>query len=293
MCAALTGVSARNATGEIMSDIKFSVCMSVYKNDSAVFFERALRSITDDQTIPPSEIVLVVDGPVGDDVNAVIDRYSSKHGIFKVIRLEQNMGLGNALRISTEQASNELIARMDSDDVSLPERFEEQLKVIAETGADVVGGFMSEFIDEESNIVGYRAVMLSSEEINLDMKKRCPLNHVTVMYKKSAVEAAGGYLDWHYNEDYYLWVRMLLNGCVFRNTEKVLVNVRVGKEMYSRRGGCRYFKSEARLQKYMLKNKVIGLPTYLMNVAKRLIVQVLLPNGVRGWVFKKFARKSV
>ena len=113
------------------------------------------------------------------------------------------------------------------------------------------------------------------------------------MFKKKAIDTVGGYLDWYCNEDYYLWIRMYLAGMHFANVPENLVNVRVGSEMYRRRGGWRYFKSEAKLQKYMLKNKVIGFGTFLINVSKRFIVQVLLPNRLRGWVFQKFARKSV
>ena len=275
-----------------MSNLPFSVAMSVYKNDNAEFFDRALKSITEEQTVKPSEIVLVVDGPVGDEINQVIEKYSSAYGIFNVVRLEQNGGLGNALKLAVENSSNELIARMDSDDVSLPTRFEKQLQLMEQTGADIVGGFITEFIDSEDNIVGMRQVPLENEDIKRDMKKRCAMNHVTVMYKKSAVLACGGYLDWHYNEDYYLWIRMLLNGATFGNSQDVFVNVRVGKEMYQRRGGWKYFKSEKGLQKYMKKNKIIGFGTYFMNVTKRFIVQVLMPNRLRGWVFKKFARKK-
>ena len=116
---------------------------------------------------------------------------------------------------------------------------------------------------------------------------------MTVMFKKSDVEKVGSYVHWHYNEDYYLWLRMYLAGLKFANSKDVFVNVRVGKEMYGRRGGVKYFKSEAKLQKYMLDNGIIGFGTYTLNVAKRLIVQVLLPNRLRGWVFRKFARKKV
>ena len=134
---------------------------------------------------------------------------------------------------------------------------------------------------------------MQDKEIKEYMKKRCAMNHVAVMYKKSSVLRVGNYQDWPWNEDYYLWVRMLKEGCRFANTGTILVNVRVGEDMYRRRGGWRYFKSEAKLQKYMKKNKIIGFGTYVMNVAKRFIVQVLLPNKIRGWVFKKFARKNV
>lgn len=124
------------------------------------------------------------------------------------------------------------------------------------------------------------------------MKTRCAMNHVTVMYRKSAVQAAGGYQDWFWNEDYYLWIRMMERGSVFGNTGTVLVNVRVGEDMYNRRGGKKYFHSELDLQKYMLAKKIIGYPTYVMNVAKRAVVQLLLPNKIRGWVFRTLAREK-
>lgn len=274
--------------------VPFSVAMSVYKSDNPDFFDRALSSITDEQTIIPNEIVLVVDGPVNAEINAVIDKYEGKYEIFKVIRLEQNGGLGKALKIAVENSSNELIARMDSDDVSVSTRFEEQLKYFAmNPEIDIVGGDITEFIGEENNIVGKRSVPLSNESIREYMKTRCAMNHVSVMYKKKAVESAGGYQDWFWNEDYYLWIRMWLNGAVFANTGSGLVNVRVGEEMYQRRGGSKYFESEKGLQDYMLKNKMINHSTYIKNVAKRLIIQKLMPNKLRGWVFRTFARKKV
>ena len=119
------------------------------------------------------------------------------------------------------------------------------------------------------------------------------MNQVTVMFKHSDVKEVGGYIDWFWEEDYYLWLRLYLAGKKFANIQDVLCNVRVGKEMYQRRGGWKYFKSERALQKFMLKNKIIGFGTYFLNVAKRFIVQVLLPNKLRGWVFKKFARTKM
>lgn len=272
----------------------FSVAMSVYKSDNPDFFDRALSSITDEQTIIPNEIVLVVDGPVSNEINNVIDKYEKKYEIFNVIRLEQNGGLGNALKIAVKNATHELIARMDSDDVSVSTRFEEQLKYFEiNPGIDIVGGDITEFIGEENNIVGKRSVPVSNDSIREYMKTRCAMNHVSVMYKKKSVESAGGYQDWFWNEDYYLWIRMWLNGAVFANTGSVLVNVRVGEEMYQRRGGSKYFESEKGLQDYMLKNKMINHSTYIKNVAKRLIIQKLMPNKLRGWVFRTFARKKV
>ena len=272
----------------------FSVAMSVYKSDNPDFFDRALSSITDEQTIIPNEIVLVVDGPVSNEINNVINKYEKKYEIFNVIRLEQNGGLGNALKIAVKNATHELIARMDSDDVSVSTRFEEQLKYFEiNPEIDIVGGDITEFIGEENNIVGKRSVPVSNDSIREYMKTRCAMNHVSVMYKKKSVESAGGYQDWFWNEDYYLWIRMWLNGAVFANTGSVLVNVRVGEEMYQRRGGSKYFESEKGLQDYMFKNNMINHSTYIKNVAKRLIIQKLMPNKLRGWVFRTFARKKV
>lgn len=277
-----------------MSNIDFSVAMSVYKNDNALHFERALDSITDLQTVKPSEIVLVVDGPIGDELNAVIAKYEQKYASFKTIRLDENKGLGNALKVAVENCSCELIARMDSDDVAVSDRFEQQLRYFADgSRCDMVGGDVTEFIDSEDNLVGKRSVPTSHKEITEYMKSRCAFNHPTVMFKKSAVLEVGGYMDWFWNEDYYLWIRMQLGGAQFANTGTTLVNMRSGRDMYSRRGGKRYFDSEKKLQKFMLDKKMIGRVDYFKNVMKRFIVQCLLPNKLRGWVFRKFARKKI
>lgn len=274
-----------------MGEIKFSVSMCVYGKDNPTWFETAVESLLS-QTVKPTEIVLVVDGPVPPELDEIIKKYEQNE-IFKVIRFEENQGHGNARRAGLENSSYELVAIMDADDISVPFRFEKQLEVFEKNGdVDIVGGVISEFIDSPESSVGIREVCFDDEEIKRDLKKRCPMNLVTVMFKKSSIEKAGGFIDFYCEEDYYLWVRMAECGMRFANLEQILVNVRVGKEMYQRRGGVRYFKSEARLQGYMLKKHIIGFGTYTVNIAKRFVVQVLLPNRLRGWVFKKFARKS-
>lgn len=272
----------------MMENTPFSVAISVYKNDNPAHFDRALQSITDEQTVQPAEIVLVVDGPVPDGLEAVIDKYAAA---LKVVRLPQNGGLGNALRVALENCSHELVARMDSDDVAVPTRFEQQLAFFAANEAvDIVGGDISEFVGEEQNIVAHRRVPATDREIKEYLKTRCPFNHVSVMYKKSAVDAAGGYLDLFWNEDYYLWIRMAEQGAVMANTGTVLVNVRTGADMYRRRGGKAYYRSEKFLQEYMRQRGMITQGVYLSNLLKRFIVQRLLPNSLRGVVFKLFAR---
>lgn len=277
---------------------QFSVVMSVYKSDKHEFFRQALDSITVEQTLQPAEIVLVVDGPVPGLIDDIIAHYQSWYSdpaepcYFNVVRLEKNGGLGNALKVGVEAARYDYVARMDSDDISVPDRFEKQIKFLEEhPDVDIVGGNISEFIDNQSNIVGSRVVPESSEAIYNYMKSRCPLNHMTVMFRKSAVQAAGGYIDWHYNEDYYLWVRMALKGCKFANLPLTLCNVRVGADMYARRGGYKYFKSEAGLQRYMYKNGLISVFRLWYNVMLRFVLQVCMPNWLRGLVFRRFARK--
>ena len=271
--------------------IKFSVAMSVYKNDKPSFLDKALESITDLQTVKPDEICLVVDGPISNDLDDVIEKYVAKYN-FRTMRLAQNMGLGYALKIATENASYEIIARMDSDDIASPTRFEEQLYMLeSNPQIDIVGGNITEFVGEESNIVARRSVPTSNDEIRIYMKTRCAMNNVSVMFKKSEIMSAGGYQDWFWNEDYFLWIRMWLNGAVFANTGTDLVNVRTGSDMYARRGGIKYFNSEKGLQKYMLQHKMISPVTYCMNITKRFIVQCVLPNSLRGWVFRKLARR--
>ena len=267
----------------------FSVSMCVYHGDDPHWFRAAVDSVLN-QTRKPSEVVLVVDGPVPEELDSVIRDYEGL-ALFKVIRLAENQGHGNARRIGFENSAYDLIAIMDADDLCTPIRFEKQLAAFeADPTVSVVGGQMLEFMDTPDNVVGCREALLTHDEICADLKGRCPMNQVTVMMKKKDIARVGGYMDWYCNEDYYLWVRMYLAGMRFANVPEVLVKVRVGSDMYKRRGGWKYFSSERRLQVYMRKHRVIGMGTYLVNVTKRFIVQVLLPNGLRGWVFKKFAR---
>ncbi|MCC8150586.1 MAG: glycosyltransferase [Lachnospiraceae bacterium] len=212
---------------------------------------------------------------------------------FNVTYFAENKGHGNARRAGLEICKNKLVALMDADDVCVNDRFEQQLKFHAENEADIVGGNIAEFIDTINNVVAYRTVPTSDIDIKTYMKKRCPFNQMTVMLKKDSVKKAGGYIDWYCDEDYYLWIRMAQNNCVMMNTGTVLVKARVGKDMYNRRGGKNYFKSELELQKYMFDNEIIRFNTYIMNVTKRFIVQILMPNKVRSWAFRKFARKKM
>ena len=155
--------------------MKFSICSSVYKNDKPEFVRIALDSMLVSQSVKPDEIVLVQDGPVSGGLSSILSEYEKKYpDVMHVIRLEKNGGLGNALKLGVENAKNEIVARMDSDDICLPDRFEKQLAYMdAHPECDIVGGQMTEFIDTPDNIVGRREVPLNNEEIYEFMKSRC------------------------------------------------------------------------------------------------------------------------
>ena len=273
------------------ASIHFSVSMCVYAKDNPAHFHDAVNSILD-QTVKPSEVVLVVDGPVPQELDTIIKNFET-NPIFNVIRLPQNMGHGVARRTGLDNSKYDLVALMDADDLCVRNRFEMQLQMLEKCpNLDIVGGNITEFVDNPENIVGKRIVPETDSQIKAYLKKRCPMNQMTVMFKKTSVQKVGGYIDWYCDEDYYLWNRMYLANMTFANIPEILVNVRVGKDMYQRRGSWKYFKSEAKLQWFMFRNRIISLPTYMNNVAIRFCLQVLMPNWLRGVVFQKFARKQ-
>lgn len=274
----------------LLENTKFSVSISVYKNDNPGHFSQALNSIIQ-QTVKPSEIILIVDGPVRGAIEEVIKKMESNFENFITIRLPENKGHATARQIGIESTSYELVALMDSDDISVPDRFEKQYKCFEEDKElSIVGGYIQEFLGSVENVIGIRTVPLLDSEIKEFMKSRCPMNQVSVMLKKTDVIKSGGYLDWYCEEDYYLWIRMYLAGCKFKNLQDILVYVRGGNEMYRRRGGWKYFRSEAKLQRYMLQKGIIGFCRYMFNVAIRFLVQVLMTNRMRGYVFRKLFR---
>lgn len=266
---------------------KYSVLMSLYWKEKPEYLVTAIDSMLN-QTVKPDEIVIVEDGPLTEELYNVLDVYGEQ---IKRIKNEKNLGLGLALNVGLKHCRNELVARMDTDDISKKDRCEKQL-LYMEMYKDVaiVGGQIEEFIGTQDNIVGIRKVPTENKDIRKYIKKRCPFNHMTVMFRKSCVLKAGSYQDWYWNEDYFLWLRLFLDDIKFGNLYESLVYVRVGKEMYKRRGGINYFKSEKKLQKYMLKNEIIGYGRYFINIYERFVLQVMTPNCIRGIIFKKVAR---
>lgn len=260
--------------------------MCVYHGDHAEYFDEALASVYN-QTRRPDEVVLTVDGPVSKDIDEIIAKYQQTENM-KVVRLEKNMGHGVARRTGLASCSCELVAIADADDINVRTRFEQQVNYFEDNpNLSVISSGCYHFSDSINNVLYEELLPETDTEIKAFLKKRCPLCQASTMFRKSEVEKAGGYQDWYHAEDYYLWVRMFLKGAVFANTHESLLYVRSNPDYVVRRGGWRYFKSLARLFTFMLKNEVIGLPTYLYNVLTRFVAQVLLPGNLRAWLRKK------
>lgn len=269
----------------------YSFLTSIYRNTKIDEMKICVDSMIN-QTLKPEQIVIVIDGPIPDDLKIYVnDLAKINPQLYTIIPLEVNHGLGKALNIGMQNCRNELVARLDTDDFSVLDRCKEQVEFMeANPEYGAVGGNIPEFIDTPDNIVAYRNVPETHEEICEYLKSRCPINHMTVMLRKSLVEKAGGYQHWHFNEDSYLWVRMYLSGSKFYNIQRNLTFARVGKEMYARRGGYKYYKSERDLFKFMYNNKIISWFSYQKAKCIRFIVQVMMTNRMRQWFFKKFAR---
>jgi glycosyltransferase involved in cell wall biosynthesis len=266
--------------------------MSVYKNDKAADFLVALRSVTVHQTVSPDELILVVDGPIAENLEQQIATFQQEYSPMQVIRLATNQGHAAARQTAIDNAQYPLITIMDSDDIARADRFEKELAFMENhPEVDVIGGQIEEFDTDEQHIVSKRIVPQTDEDIKQYLQSRCPMNFQTIMARKEAVMKVGGIIDWFCEEDYYLWIRMAQNDCSFANLPDTLVSVRVGDALYSRRGGWKYFVSERGIQRYMLKHRIITCPRYIYNVLGRFVVQVCIPNQLRAFIFQKFFRK--
>lgn len=214
---------------------KYSVLMTVYKSDSPEYFALSLDSMLN-QSLSPDEIVLVKDGPISDALQKVIDDRLNSNIPIKQIQLPINRGLGLALNAGIPECSNELIARMDSDDYSLPERCKKQVEAfIEDKGLDIIGCPVDEFVGNIDNIVGCRNVPYTNKDIYAFAKKRDPFNHPTVMYRKSKVVEAGMYSDYRKNQDTDLWIKMLTNKVKCKNLKEHLFRFRFDEKTFQKR----------------------------------------------------------
>lgn len=270
--------------------MRFSVLLSLYHKESPYFLRQSLDSVFS-QTLPPDEVVLVEDGPLTMELHAVVNEYKAKHKEMKVVWIEKNGGLGNALNEGLRHCSHDLVARMDTDDVSKPYRFEKQVAYMeAYPDVAVVGAWIDEFVETTDDVKSTRKLPQEHEAIYKFGKKRNPINHPVVMFRKRAVEAVGSYQPMPLFEDYYLWAKMLCGGFKFHNIPEALLFFRISPAMYRRRGGVKYALKEIRFQMEMMQLGYINFGNMCRNVGMRFCARVL-PYRTRSWVYKNFLRK--
>ena len=269
---------------------QFTVLMSVYYRENPQFLQQSLDSIFN-QTLPPTEVVLVQDGPMDDKLEQVIERCQKEHTELKTIKLSKCHGLGGALNEGLRHCSYDLVARMDTDDIAKPERFKTQIEWMEQhPDTDVCGCWIDEFTDIPTNIISSRKPPRDHEDIVKFARKRNPMNHPTVVFRRQAVEQAGGYQHFYLFEDYYLWIRMLMSGSHFHNIQKSLLYFRMSDDTFQRRGGLKYAQSEIKLQREFHQLGFISWGTMMLNIFYRSTVRNM-PNKLRRFIYISLLRR--
>lgn len=264
----------------------YSVLMSVYVKEKPEYLQKSMDSMFS-QTVPPDDFVLVCDGPLTQELDSVINQKKQQYpDTLQIVRLKENVGLGNALKEGIGHCKNELVARMDSDDICRLSRCELQLAEFEkDPKLDIISGTIEEFTESTSKIVGVRTLPCTYREICKFSQKRNPFNHPATMFKKKAVIKAGNYSEkYPLFEDYYLWVRMLQNGCQAKNIKEPLLYMRTSKNMYMRRGGKAYAKDMLRFHTWMRGTGWASWEDYLTGAVWHAFVCVL-PNMVRKAIY--------
>lgn len=270
---------------------KYSVLMSLYKKEKPEYLVAAIDSMIS-QTVKPDEIVIVKDGPLTPELENVLNEYTDKYpDLFNIVESKENIGLGRALNLGLENCKNELVARMDTDDISKPERCEKQLeKFENDSELSLLGSSVDEFYTSPEKIVSRRVVPTDSKEIYEFAKRRSAFNHPTVMYKKSAVMSVGGYSDLRRNQDVDLFGRMLFSGLKAENIEESLLYFRSNDDLAKRRKSWENTKSYISTIKNLRHIGYSSLADYLV-VAIAQTGMYLMPVKLQHFVYKKFLRK--
>lgn len=265
---------------------ELSVLMSIYIKEKPEYVEECFNSLIG-QTVKADEWVVVEDGPLSEEMYKLLERYQRNNpGLIKRVPLKENQGLGLALRAGVSECRNELIARMDTDDIARNDRFEKQLSLFSQCPElDICGTNIDEFEGTPENIVAKRTVPSKHDAIVSYQKKRDAFNHMTVMYKKRSVLAAGNYESCPLMEDTYLWARMIMNGAKCANIPESLVFARIGHDMFERRGGWAYFNKYRSGKKMVLRTGFINFWEYFSTIVLQFFV-ALMPGKLRGFVFK-------
>jgi len=268
---------------------EFSLLMSVYKHEKPEFFSACFDSIYN-QSLLPTEIILVEDGPLPAELHEAIEKEEKRFACMRRIVLEENQGLGIALNKGLEACSCDIVARMDTDDICTPNRFAVQVEFLnAHPEIDVLGAWITEFDYTPSNAIAIRNLPEFHDDIYDFGKSRNPINHPVVMFRKQSVVEAGGYQPFPFFEDYYLWARMLKAGYRFHNLQESLLLFRRSPEMVRRRGGLTYANNEIHFQVTLYKLGYISVFVFLKNICQRYGVR-LAPNWIRGLIYKHLLR---
>lgn len=270
---------------------EYSVLMSVYAKEKPENLRESIKSMVE-QTIEPDDFVIVCDGQLTSALYLVIDEFREKYPYINVIYCEKNKGLAAALETGLNYCKNDIVARMDSDDIAYPDRMRLQLDAFREKNADIVSGTVAEFDKSIDNILAYKELPKTSARIQNYAKRRNPFNHPCTAFRKQQVYMAGGYMECRWFEDYYLWLRMLRRGCKAYNIRQPLVYMRAGKGMYGRRGGFQYTLAALKFRKRMLKEGYCGFRDFICACAAHIAVG-LVPNRLRIFIYSKFLRKTV
>lgn len=242
------------------------------------------------QSLLSNEVILVEDGPLTPELYKVLEDFQKKHTELKRIVLPKNVGLGNALNEGLKHCSNELVIRMDTDDICFSDRFRKQVEFMTgHPDIDVSSAWLVEFEENVKNLISKKKVPATHKEISTYIKTRSPLNHPVVIFKKTVVENAGGYQHFPLFEDWYLWARMMKNGAYFANIQEPLLYFRTSSEMFKRRGGFTYAKNSAKLQWELHKLGIISSFRAIISSILRGIVY-LMPNSIRRLVYTEFLR---
>lgn len=269
----------------------FSVLMSIYKNEKPEYLRESLDSILNN-TVQPNEIVMVKDGPLPNELEQILEEYQNKTKLFHFVIHNKNQGLGISLRDGLLECKYELVARMDTDDVCNPKRFQKQLNFLKKhPEIVVVGSNVMEFESDYHHPSQYLKCPESYESILKFAKLRNPLKHPTVMFKKSAVLKSGNYQHFLWFEDYDLCVRMLLKGYRMANIQEFLVYCRADKDLFKRRGGIKYLRQDLKFERFLFNKSFINSREFLFNCSARTIVR-LLPNQLRKLFYTKILRSN-
>lgn len=268
----------------------FSVLMSLYIKEKVEYFDACMKSILK-QTVLPSEIVIVFDGPISNDLRSAVEKYRNKYpGWIKTLENEVNRGLGLALADGIPACTFELIARMDTDDIAREDRFEKQLRMfMQDPELDICGSHIIEFEGNIDNVLAKRKVPIYHNDIAKYQKQRSAFNHMTVMYKKSTVLRAGNYEHCPLMEDDMMWIRMLIAGAKCANVDDYLVYARTGYAMIARRGGWEYYNKYRNGRRMILATGYISKWDYYKTVGIQFVV-ALVPKKIRLFIFTRLLR---